>query len=84
MIHTCEACGLRYNDAHCSTLCPHHRWLTAPEQERKDLALALLGRDLRWAHLPDGPTVRIQSVEWNGMITLVGWSGEFAPDLFRP
>lgn len=82
MERICETCAASYDDAICSTICPHRPWLTETDQQRKDRAVALLGKDLHWAHLPDGPTVRITSIAWNGMVTLHGWTGEFAPHLF--
>jgi len=49
---------------------------------RRSLAGRLRGRDLRWNHLPDGPIVRIESVTVDGMVTIAGYVGEFAPHLF--
>jgi hypothetical protein len=83
MTRTCAVCEAVYDDAVGSTICPHRRFLSEADQQQKDLALSLLGHELRWTHLPDGPPVRIQSVGWNGMVTLDGWTGEFAPHLFR-
>jgi hypothetical protein len=51
--------------------------------EQKKAGLALLERDICFAHQPDGPTHRVQSVGWNGMVTLTDMTGEFAPHLFR-
>jgi len=84
MTRLCDTCRATYDDAACSTICPHRRFLSVADQAQKDLALSLLGHELHWAHLPDGPTVRIQAIGWNGMVELVGWSGEFAPHCFRP
>lgn len=50
--------------------------------ERKKLALGLLGKAVCFAHQPDGPAHRILAVGWNGMITLDDMAGEFAPHLF--
>lgn len=83
MTRRCDTCGETYDDAARSTICPHDRFLSEADQKQKFLALSLIGRDLHWVHLPDGPTVRVQSVGWRGMVTLAGWSGEFAPHLFR-
>jgi hypothetical protein len=83
MTRICQVCEAVYDDAIRSTICPHDRFLSEADQQRKDLALSLIGHELRWAHMPDGPSVRIQSVEWNGMVTLHGWTGEFAPHCFR-
>jgi len=84
MTRTCDRCQIGYDDAAQSTICPHRRWLTEPDQARKDLALSLLGRDLRWADDVCGhcPPLRITSVTWNGMVTLAGWIGEFTPHDF--
>jgi hypothetical protein len=81
----CPQCRLRYDDAERSTVCPHDRFLTPEIQKQKDLALSLVGKDLHWAHAAagTGEVLRVQSVGWNGMVTLYGWSGEFAPWLFR-
>lgn len=51
-------------------------------QARRSDAGRLVDRDLRWAHLPDGPTVRVEQVSASGMVTIRGYVGEFAPHLF--
>lgn len=51
-------------------------------QVRRSDAGRLVGRDLKWAHLPDGPTVRVERVSASGMVTIRGYVGEFAPHLF--
>jgi len=81
----CDTCAAPYDDAVRSTICPHERFLSEADQQQKDLALSLIGKDLRWAHDVCGtcPPLRIQSVGWTGMVTLYGWSGEFAPHVFR-
>jgi hypothetical protein len=83
MDRICDDCQTPYDDAVRSTLCPHPRLLTEAAQARKDLALSLLGHELHWAHMPEGPALTIESVGWDGMVTLRGWPGEFAPHLFR-
>lgn len=84
MWRRCERCSRLYDDMVASTVCPHERFLSPELQAQKDLALSLIGKDLRWAHDACGEcgVVRIQSVGWNGMVTLQGWSGEFAPHVF--
>jgi hypothetical protein len=81
----CSKCGFQYDDAERSTICPHDRFLTPEMQAQKDLALSLFGKELQWAHAGSGTreVLRVQSVGWDGMVTLYGWSGEFAPHLFR-
>jgi hypothetical protein len=51
--------------------------------ERKLIAHALLGKDITFAHRPEEPARRIQSVKWNGMVEVTGMTGEFAPHIFR-
>lgn len=49
------------------------------------LAEALVGRHVRFAHLPANcyPTpIRVIEATPTGMIRLAGWSGYFAPHLF--
>lgn len=84
MNRTCETCGAIYDDVVKLTVCPHRRFISDEDAAQKDLALRLLGKDLRWAHLGAGtsPILRIESIGPRGMVTLAGWSGEFAPHLF--
>lgn len=49
-----------------------------------DDQLELIGKDLCFAHEPNGPVRRVQAVGWNGMVTIAGMAGEFAPHLFVP
>jgi hypothetical protein len=56
--------------------------MPAADLAQKKAALALCERDICFAHMPDGPAHRIQSVSWNGMVTLHDMVGEFAPHLF--
>lgn len=78
----CETCRLSYDDADRSTCCPHDLIMPFSDLQQKKAALALCERDLCFAHMPNGPTHRIQSVSWNGMVTLHDMVGEFAPHLF--
>lgn len=79
----CRQCGVPYDDAERSTVCPHDRFLTVAVQRQKDLALSLMGKDLRWAHRPSmDDIVRVESISWTGMVTIRGFVGEFAPHLF--
>jgi hypothetical protein len=55
----------------------------APEDmERKKLAVSLLEKEVVFNHLPEGPRLRITSMSWDGMVTVDGFSGEFAPSCF--
>lgn len=82
MIVTCEDCALVYDDADKMTFCPHDLIMPEDDLAQKKVALELCERDICFAHQPDGLPHRIQSVSWNGMVTLHDMTGEFAPHLF--
>lgn len=82
MIVTCETCGTHFDDADRLTFCPHFLIMPRDDLEQKKAGLALVGHDVCFAHEPSGPARRVQSVGWNGMVTLAGMTGEFAPHLF--
>jgi hypothetical protein len=82
MMVSCTDCSTIYDDADRSTICPHGLIMPIDDLNRKKAALDLCERDICFAHMPGGPTYRIQSVSWNGMVTLHGMTGEFAPHLF--
>jgi hypothetical protein len=82
---TCEQCETAYDDARSLTYCPHELIYPATIMDRKDTALELLGKQVRFAHqkpsdAPEG--YRVQSVNWSGLISIEGFSGLFAPHLF--
>jgi hypothetical protein len=82
MMVACKECSTIYNDADRSTICPHD-WIMPPiDLMQKKLALELIDHDICFAHQPDGSTHRIQSITWNGMVTLHDMVGQFAPHLF--
>lgn len=78
----CDSCGASFNDADRTTLCPHGWLMPAEDMARKQEALDLLEHTIRFAHQPDGPDHRVQSVGATGMVTLRGMAGEFSPHLF--
>ncbi len=78
----CETCKFQYDDAVCDTGCPHERFLSVNDARQKDLGISLLGKTVAFHHMPESP-MRISSVGWNGMVTVDGMAGEFAPSLFR-
>lgn len=80
MNRTCEDCGLLYDDARQWTTCPHEPLMSDQDLARKDLACALTGQNLLFFHQePDHKPYRIQSIGFNGMVTLVGLEGEYEP-----
>lgn len=81
---TCGLCSKPFDDAERSTICPHRSIMPKEDLKRKMAAIDLLGQQVRFAHQPDGPWRRIQSMSWNGMLTVEGMEGEFAPHLFVP
>jgi len=78
----CKVCGTRYDDADRSTLCPHVFFLSAEDLEQKKVALSLLGKDVYFAHRPE-EFYRVQAVSRQGMVSISGMVGEFAPHLFK-
>ena len=82
MTTTCPKCGLRYDDAAKLTFCPHDALMSDENLMQKDAGIALCGKDVRFVHEPHGPVHHIRSVGWNGMVTVDGLAGEFAPHLF--
>jgi hypothetical protein len=60
----------------------YDRFMSADDLEQNKAGIALIGRDIYFAHQPGGPTHRVQSVGWNGMVTIDDMPGEFAPHLF--
>lgn len=78
----CKHCDLRYDDAERNTICPHDMIMDPEDLKQKDLALSLLGKDICFAHQPDGPVHRIQSINFIGMVELHDMVGDFGPHLF--
>lgn len=78
----CEECFLIYDDAVRLTYCPHDKFMSDESLKQKDLGLSLIGKDLWFAHMQEGTKHRVQGVGHNGMVTISGMAGEFAPHLF--
>jgi hypothetical protein len=81
MTTICNECQDTYDDARRSTICPHEKLMPDEDMDRKIAAIKLIGKRLRWANEPDG-ALQVESVSYNGMVTIRGWAGEFAPHLF--
>lgn len=85
MMVRCDECGVDFDDARNLTYCPHAALMSDSDMAQKDLAIALIadGKPVRFAHQAEtGPDYRIISIGWNGMVSLHGQPGEFAPHLF--
>lgn len=80
---TCPACHMRYDDAERSTICPHEMLMTRRDLLRKDAAIALMGENIRFKHMPDSEITRVTTITWNGMVYVDGLSGIFDPSLFE-
>ena len=83
MVIQCLTCELYFDDAECTTICPHVERLPLWQMKRQALALPLMDKMVRFAHMPKGsPTYRVHDVSWAGLVTLEGMAGEYAPHLF--
>lgn len=82
MLVRCGECGTDYDDSERFTFCPHDFLMPAADMDQKKAGLALLGKQIVFAHQPGGPAHRVRSVGWNGMITITDMVGEFAPHMF--
>lgn len=79
---TCKKCNAHYDDASRSTVCPHVQIADPEVLARKDAALKLIGKRVRFRNEESGPSYRVMSVAFDGLVTLEGFHGEFAPHLF--
>jgi hypothetical protein len=79
----CNYCSAPFDDAESSTICPHPLIMPREDLDRKIAALKILGKYVRFAHqAAEGPNRRVESVNFIGMVTIQGMTGEFAPHLF--
>lgn len=83
MMRPCPDCGLDYDDGRCLTFCPHEPLMSDDDLARKDAAMALIGKTVRFLHQTEtGPDLHVSSVGWNGMVSVREFVGEFGPHLF--
>lgn len=86
MIQTCPKCHKEYDDARRNTFCPHAAFITEAEAKRKDYAMSLIDKVIRFrsGYGPHGPQ-RIQSIQSSGFITLAGHPAHhlYEPTLFE-
>jgi hypothetical protein len=85
MIVTCPACQHSYDDARCTMICPHEAFLTEAQAQRKDLAASMVGKNIAFADGGPQAPRRIQSIDWDGFITLAGGPAHhrYNPNIFK-
>lgn len=79
----CENCNHKYDDAYRWTICPHNLLMPIEDLRRKDLAIKLIGRKVRFHHEKNDVFHRVTAVNYIGMISIEGFVGEFDPSLFK-
>lgn len=82
MLKLCEDCSQIYDDADQSTICPHPEIKPKSLREQFDAGYALLGKTVRFHHMPPDSGHRVIALQSDGMIGLEGMTGQFAPHLF--
>jgi hypothetical protein len=79
----CPKCSVRYDDADCDTICPHPRLRSLEMEKNWKLGYALLGKTVRFNHMPPGSGSHCNMLTFEGMVGIEGFPGEFAPHLFQ-
>lgn len=82
MNRACEKCSKQYDDADCTTICPHELLMPPADLARKKEGMLLIGRMVRFNHNLNGERYLVNTLHWNGMVELEDMSGELAPHLF--
>ena len=82
MIVTCKTCLIVHDDAQQYTYCPHDKFLSDDQARQKDLGLALIGKEVWFAHLQKGDKHCVTSVNFEGMVSISDMTGWFAPHIF--
>lgn len=82
MLRTCETCQKQYDDAERNTICPHSLIKSPEMQAQWEVGRELLGKMVRFGHMQPGQGWRVNSLTFDGMIGLEGWSDYVAPHLF--
>lgn len=84
MMIQCGECDEWYDDAKCDTGHPHDRFISDEDAAQKDLAIALLGKEVLFHHMPvSAAGFHVTSINFEGMVTLKELPGFFAPHIFR-
>lgn len=73
----CAECQREYDDADCTTICPHNLLMPREDLDRKDAAGKILGRLV--TKIPGGAHWLVVAVTSKGMVWLQGEVGEFNP-----
>jgi hypothetical protein len=82
MKRQCHKCRARYDDAEQWTICPHDRLKSPEMQAQWEVGYKLLGHRIRFAHMPEGSGYDCIGLTFEGMVSIAGLPGEFAPHLF--
>ena len=84
MIRECEKCHASYNDATCWTICPHERFISDSDAQRKDRAFSLCGKLIRVLEGNHrGEVCRVRSIDSLGYVTVDITEETFAPYQFE-
>lgn len=73
----CSDCHREYDDADCTTICPHDLLMPREDLNRKDAAAKILGRLVRRSEIHSSRLV--VAITSRGMVWLEGELGEFDP-----
>lgn len=79
----CPKCQLEYDDAEHWTTCPHERFISSDDRNRKDLAFSLVHKPLKFRNLNAGAALYIQSISDRGYVTFRNHTGEYDPHFFE-
>jgi hypothetical protein len=79
MTRVCTDYQRGYDDARQTTICPHEAFLTKSEAQRKDAAMSLIGKPVRFRHRPDDAPTTIECVDHVGFIQLRGSDDKISP-----
>jgi hypothetical protein len=82
MKRECRKCRAGYDDAERSTICPHDRLKPPEMQDQWEAGHKLLGHRIRFVHMPEGSGYECYALTFEGMVSIAGLPGEFAPHLF--
>jgi hypothetical protein len=83
MLTRCPDCRKHYDDAKQLNYCPHKELYSPEILKQKDQGIRLIGKRVHFRHQPPSESYRVVAMRWDGMLTLQGLSGEFAPHLFE-